>query len=133
MDYLTNRLVRVIKKGGMIIAPRRAGKSQAILKVLSDSDDYLLVCHSSDSARMHQELLSRISKKSISEIKGCISHPWERLRSSKKIIIDEFFWNPVFAVTSQYHCAISSNPRDLILYNKTGRRMKIAYNEVWKG
>jgi hypothetical protein len=67
----------------------------------------------------------------VEEIKRCVTHPWKKLGSSKKIIIDEFFLNPAFPMTPQYHCAIGSNLKDLILYNKTGRRMKIAQNEIW--
>ena len=133
MDYLTNRLVRAIKKGGMIIAPRRAGKTQAILEVLKQSDEYILICFSCSFARHLQDQFSMMTTRSNTDIRQAIIGPRSIKRSNKKIIIDEFFWNPAFVGGTEYHCAISSNPRDLILYNKTGRRMKIAYNEVWKG
>lgn len=133
MDYLTNRLKRAIKKGGMIITPRRSGKTQAILDLLSDSDEYVLICYSKSYALHIRQELSERSQWSLNQIAKMIIGSRDRYDKSKKIILDEFFWNPAFFGDIGYHCAISSNREDLILYNKTGRRMKIAQNEVWNG
>jgi AAA+ ATPase superfamily predicted ATPase len=41
MNYLTKKLKEDIKKGGLVIAPRRAGKTTAILELLKESKDSL--------------------------------------------------------------------------------------------
>jgi len=133
MNYLTLKLERDIKKGGIIIAPRRSGKTTAILNILKSSNEYVLVCHSLTQAEILHKELSEISKKSTIEIKKCIIGPSQIWKGEcRKIIIDEFFWNRAFYTLKDYHCIISSNPRDMVVYNSKGIRLKINKDEMLK-
>jgi len=44
MEYLTKRIKKDIQNGGIVIAPRRAGKTVAIIDMIEQSDEYVLVC-----------------------------------------------------------------------------------------
>jgi hypothetical protein len=129
LSYLTKRLKLDIKKGGIVIAPRRAGKTQAIIELLEESNEYLLICNSLAIAKdVRNRLLDR-HKIDIKQVEESMIISGQRF-SDKKLIIDECFWNPSF-YSEDYHCAVSSNPSDLIVYNDKGKRFKIKKNAIW--
>lgn len=136
MKYLTNRIKKDIQKGGIVIAPRRAGKTTAIIELLEQSktNEYLLICFSENCAKqIRGEMITRGIKNG-KEINSCVVGPRNAMTASfNKIIIDEFFWNPAFYNSSflKYHCIVSSTPKNLYVYNKKGRKLTTKEEDIF--
>lgn len=129
LSYLTKRLKQDIKNGGMVIAPRRSGKTQAILALLEESEEYCLICYSYESYKATKnELIDRhIDRK---RVEASVTYAGRKYPLGKKLIIDEFFWNSASS-TKSYHCAVSSNFGDLVVYTGKGERFKIKDGALW--
>lgn len=69
------------------------------------------------------------------KINSCVYGPKDRAldKCKKKIIIDEFFWNPYYYQQGflRYHCAVSSSPLKLFVYNKKGKKLIIDKDEIY--
>ena len=131
MGYLNNRIARDIEKGGIIFAPRRSGKTLAILCVLTKSKDYVLICPNPDMA---MAIISELHRKGIpyKDCRKMVKGPRSNIPKGKKIIIDEFMWNPFFFKSSKinFHAAVSSSALSTILYNKKGRRLVLEKEDI---
>jgi len=131
LSYLTKRLMKDIAAGGIVIAPRRAGKTTAIIELMVKDPSYVMVCHTRDTAvYMTNELLAR----NVKNAEQRVLSKFESLRDrTVKVIIDEAFWNPAFNRTRGYHCAVSSAPNRMVVYNAKGRSMTVnaTGEEVW--
>lgn len=131
MKYLSKRIKKDIIKGGLILAPRRSGKTVAILELLCESDDYVLICFSDEIAK---SLISEICERGISPKKSKvkIKGPKSRIPYHKKVIIDECLWNPAFfrLKYDRIHCAISSPPLRTVQYTGKRRKSVIDFNET---
>jgi len=91
-------LLRKIRKGGIIIAPRRAGKTVAILTLMDQDSSYVVSCPNYQIAK---EYKSKAESMGLSL--GCLKRIVGPLTGKdlaayagrgSKIIIDEFFWWP---------------------------------------
>jgi len=125
--YLTKALKAAIKEGGVIIAPRMSGKTHAIVELLREQpwkdlyniphkEFWTCICHSNQSA--HQ------MRKNFPDQACKIYGP--TVKNPGKVILDEYLWNPY---KGEFHAAISSNKETMVIYNKTGRRVKIKVDE----
>ena len=130
LSYLTKRLKQDIKKGGMVIAPRRSGKTQAILALLEESEEYCLICYSYESYKATKNELIDRRKIDRKRAEVSVAYPGQKYPLGKKYIIDEFFWNSASS-TKSYHCAVSSNSGDLVVYTGKGERFKIKDGALW--
>jgi hypothetical protein len=134
MGYLTKKLKKDIQKGGIVIAPGRAGKTTAVIELLEQSDEYFLICLSMRHAEnIWDELLNR-GIKDRKEIMNCVGGPKTNLVDIKrKIIIDEFFWNPIVYSRNflTYHCGITRNPSRLVVYDKKGKKLTLEKDEIY--
>lgn len=136
-SYLTKRLMKQIVAGGIVIAPRRAGKTTAVVELMRRDPSYVLVCLNHSNAQYAKQALTlrgvvdaekRVaSGESIPSIRG-------RVTADSKVIIDEFFWNSAFTQIP-YHCAVSSSPKRMVVYNAKGRNLTVNSNgeDIWKG
>jgi hypothetical protein len=135
MEYLSKRIKKDIQKGGIVIAPRRAGKTFAIMDLLEHSDDYALVCVSKSYAESTQKDMIQRGIKDKEKVMDCVFGPKDAAldKCIKKIIIDEFFWNPFFYRSNflKYHCAVSSAPLNVYLYNKKGKKLIMYKDETY--
>lgn len=131
MGYLNNRIEKDIEKGGMIFAPRRSGKTQAIKSILMKSRDYVLVCANQDMAIA---IISELCRTGIpyKDCRKMVKGPRSNIPKGKKIIIDEFMWNPFFFKSSKinFHAAVSSSALSTVLYNKKGRRLVLEKEDI---
>lgn len=126
MKYLTSRLIRDIEDGGIIFAPRRSGKSQAILALLMKSEYYVVVCPNKSTA---ENYIYELKKKGYTRLECSkqVRGPRSKVPSDKRVIIDEFMWNPFFFKNNfiKYHAAVSSVPVKAIMYDSKGRRLTL--------
>jgi hypothetical protein len=133
MEYLTKRIKKDIQDGGIVIAPRRAGKTVAIMDLLEQSDDYVLVCCTKTCAESIRKDIVERGVKDKEKVNNCVFGPKDAAldKCKKKIIIDEFFWNPFFYRSNflKYHCAVSSAPLKLFVYNKKGKKLIMDMDE----
>jgi len=126
MDYLTKKLMKDIKRGGLVIAPRRSGKTVAAICFLQKNEGFILSCHSWGMAR---ELQGQYP-----DVKDLIIGPdhYSRVGRREKIILDEAFWHPLFLKGLDFssgpggiHCALSSTPGGTVVYNEKGKRLEL--------
>jgi hypothetical protein len=134
VSYWTKRLMKDIAAGGIVIAPRSAGKTTAIVELMRRDPSYVLVCLNHSGAQYAKQALMlrgvvnaerRVaSGENLSNLRG----------RDSKVIIDEFFFNPAFTQIP-YHCFVSSAPKRMVVYNAKGRRFTVNSNgeDVWKG
>ena len=129
MNYLTKKLKRDIKKGGIVIAPRRSGKGYAVLKLLLESDDFILVCANSEVARqLQKDINEKVSGNKL------IYGPKDKIPVGKKIIVDEFFHNPYFSskTVPDAHCLLGTIPKEMVVYNRKGEKTRFKKEEILK-
>jgi len=135
--YMTKRLMKQIATGGIVVAPRRAGKTTAILDLMCKDPAYVLVCRNHYTANCVKEDLTR---RGVAGAERRVAHGgnlvglrgW--ITKTDKVIIDEFFWNPAFTQVP-YHCAVSSAPKRMIVYNANGSSLTTNANgmDIWHG
>jgi hypothetical protein len=128
VNYLTKKLMRDMEKGGVIIAPRRSGKSVAIVRFLRKHKNFAVSCPTMEMAQYMKVLAVEMFGVHGFEIKErCLgSNPSYFRGRDWKVIIDEAFWHPMYLTKSlPFHCALSSFPKDLILYNEKGKRLSL--------
>jgi len=122
-----------MEKGGIIIAPRRSGKSTAILHFLKKHKNFAVSCVNQGSADCMKESAVRLFGTKGYEIK-------ERIRNSNascfvgrdwKLIIDEAFFHPIYLNRIRpFHCALSSSYDNIVLYNEKGKRLSLKQDKV---
>lgn len=114
-----SKLAREIVKGGIIIAPRRAGKTIAALNVLSVDSNMVYSCFSKEIAICVQCTAREMgfSEGVLKRIKGPLSRDQIRgVYKDRSIILDEFFWHPEamgIMRMPQFHAALSSPGHNL--------------------
>lgn len=128
MEYLTRTLRKEIIKGGIVISPRRSGKTQAVLSILLKSEEYAFIC-------FHKKVAKELQKdlKSMGVTDKRIFGPKEKIPEDKKIIVDEFFHNPycIKHPLSSIHCLIGSAPKALVVFNNNCDIIRIKAEEIW--
>lgn len=132
---MTKRLMKQIAAGGIIIAPRVSGKTTAIVELMcKDPSSYVLVALNHNMACY---IRSALKEKGFSDADRRVILPNNvdklRGRPPYKVIIDEAFWNPAFYNNQPYHCALSSAPKRMVVYNKKGRQITVNNQDVWNG
>jgi predicted AAA+ superfamily ATPase len=132
MEYLTASLKKQIIEGGIILSPRRSGKTRAVLELLSESDEYIYIVLNSAIALTLQKELNELA---MTKKERCIFGPKNKLPKGKKIIVDELFHNSYYnrkRITS-IHCLLGTTPKRLVAYNNMGGVLRAKAEEVWKG
>lgn len=123
-NYLTSKIKQDLINGGLIIAPRRSGKSEAIIELLNESDDYIIVCINQDHAKsMRDRLIKRHIKNKVRADDLIVGQTYDFKRNEKKIIIEEFFYNKAADLNLDWHAAVSTLSKDVIVYNKKGKKL----------
>jgi AAA+ ATPase superfamily predicted ATPase len=131
--YLTSKIKKDLIKGGLIITPRRSGKSEAIVELLNESTDYVLVCANQDQMNMTRERLIKKNFKNKFKINSLIVGPTYNFKGlfNKKIIIDEYFYNSAADKIDNWHTAISTFNKDAVIYDKKGKRIVVKTEEIF--
>ena len=79
-------------------------------------------------------IISELHRKGIpyKDCRKMVKGPRSNIPKGKKIIIDEFMWNPFFFKSSKinFHAAVSSSALSTILYNKKGRRLVLEKEDI---
>jgi hypothetical protein len=130
MNCLTASLKKQIIEGGIILSPRRSGKTRAVLELLSESDEYIYIALNSVIAVTLQKELNELAK---TKKEKCIFGPKNKLPKGKKIIVDELFINSYYKRKriASIHCLLGTTPKRLVAYNNSGRTIKLNAEEVW--
>lgn len=125
MSLLTSRLMKQIALGGIVVAPRRAGKTTAIIELMIKDPSYVLVCPNNDLVTHIAFKLILIGiPNALQRVIGASSINTLRGRNNIKVIVDEAFFNPAF-LKIPYHCAVSTAPKRMAVYNSKGKVLTV--------
>jgi len=113
-----------IKKGGIVCAPRRSGKSSAILSLLFESDEYALVCHDRTYLKPYRDTLVKMGLPLSVAQQRVISVGSDK-PEGKKLIAEE-----TLQKFEQYHCVVLTLQKDLIVFDTKGKRIKFKKEQV---
>lgn len=129
MKNLSVALKKEIIKGGIVLSPRRSGKTRAALSLLLSSEDYVLVCITKQIARELQIDLLNMGKTT-----KCIYGPKDKIPEGKKVIVDEFFYNAYCLKNplTEIHCLMATAPKNLVVFNTSGGLFRTKAESVWK-
>jgi hypothetical protein len=112
------KLIKEIKEGGFVIAPRRFGKTVASLCVLEQDKDFILSCYSIRTAEWlrkdHPTIKDQIYGPECKNLEG----------TNKKIIVDEFFWH-------KYAFELLNNKRFWTAVSSIPHRITVANGKRW--
>jgi hypothetical protein len=125
--YLTDKLEQEIVNGGIIIAPKGSGKTIAIINILCNSENYMVVCSNREAINRIIYEIQKRSGKPLSTIKRIVVPPVLReIDYRKRIIVDDFLYNPLFnEIRHSIHCAISDPYDHFTLYDSNGVRFTL--------
>tara|TARA_R110000868_G_scaffold66014_2_gene196953 strand:- start:454 stop:879 length:426 start_codon:yes stop_codon:yes gene_type:complete len=112
------KIKKALKAGGMIFAPRRSGKSIALIEILQEeSDSVLIVCSKIQKFRLYHEM----TKDKTVQARILVNPSISELRKFNKIYVDEFLHNSDFQ-KYKAHALITSpfnrTPLKVILASK---------------
>ena len=133
MAYLTKQLEKDIVKGGLILAPCRAGKTTAIVNVLKKDESFILVV---DTYRQKSDYVDRLGapkeQVQVCRVLRAEDSPYAR----HKIVLDEALFSPYsFShFGGKCHAMLSSPNRvPVVCYNIRGDRVVLEPAEDFRG
>lgn len=126
---LVDQLMEDIKAGGLVVAPSRAGKTSAIIKLMLSDHRYYYVARNAVECAQLAEKFQMHSGRFVTPF----SFIGGLLEAGNLFIIDECFTNPAFFnwEACKWHAAVGCSDYRIKLYSNNGSLLAEPA-ELWK-